>query len=93
MPSNTSPKIGKSGLPCAAANACTAGTNCSHSSSFTCFTVSTRNPSTSNVSIIDVWMSIIPSTTVGCSVNRSSRPTKSPYSEFSPVNVELPRLW
>ena len=89
LPSNTSPKIGKSGLPCAAANACTAGTNCSHSSSLTCLTVSTRKPSTSNVSIIDVWMSIIPSTTVGCSVNRSSRPTKSPYSEFSPVNVEF----
>ena len=46
-----------------------------------------------NVSIIDVWMAIIPSTTVGCSVKRSSRPTKSPYSEFSPENVELPRLW
>ena len=40
-----------------------------------------------------VWMSIIPSTTSGCSVNRSSRPTKSPYSEFSPANVESPRLW
>ena len=47
----------------------------------------------SNLSIIAVWMSIIPSTTAGCSVNRSSSPKKSPYSEVSPANVELPRLW
>ena len=38
-------------------------------------------------------MSIIPSTTSGCSVNRSSRPKKSPYWLFSPTKVESPRLW
>src|SRR5665647_2673492 len=35
-------------------------------------------------------MSVIPSTTLGCSVKR---PTKSPYSEDSPAKVESPRLW
>jgi hypothetical protein len=38
-------------------------------------------------------MSIMPSTTTGFSVKRSSRPKKSPYCEFSPTNVVLPRLW
>src|SRR4029450_4426676 len=38
-------------------------------------------------------MSIIPSTTRGFSVKRSSRPKKSPYWEFSPVKVVSPRLW
>ena len=38
-------------------------------------------------------MSTIPSTTSGRSVNRSSRPKKSPYWLSSPVNVVLPRLW
>ena len=38
-------------------------------------------------------MSTIPSTTSGRSVKRSSSPKKSPYSEFSPTNVESPRLW
>ncbi len=38
-------------------------------------------------------MSIIPSTTSGRSVKRSSRPTKSPYSLDSPAKVESPRLW
>src|SRR5205809_7075947 len=38
-------------------------------------------------------MSIIPSTTRGFSVKRSSRPKKSPYCEFSPVNVVSPRMW
>ena len=35
----------------------------------------------------------MPLSTAGCSVNRSSRPTKSPYSALSPANVESPRLW
>ena len=38
-------------------------------------------------------MSIIPSTTCGFSVKRSSRPKKSPYWLSSPVKVVLPRLW
>ena len=38
-------------------------------------------------------MSIIPWTTRGFSVKRSSSPKKSPYSEFSPTNVVSPRLW
>jgi hypothetical protein len=36
---------------------------------------------------------VLPSTTSGCSVKRSSRPTKSPYVEDSPAKVESPRLW
>ncbi len=35
----------------------------------------------------------MPSTTSGRSVQRSSRPTKSPYSADSPAQVESPRLW
>ena len=35
----------------------------------------------------------MPLTTSGRSVHRSSRPKKSPYSLFSPANVESPRLW
>ena len=38
-------------------------------------------------------MSVIPSTTSGRSVKRSSRPKKSPYWLSSPVKVVLPRLW
>ena len=43
-------------------------------------------------------MSIMPLTTSGRSVQRSSSacrspPGKSPYSLFSPVNDEVPRLW
>jgi hypothetical protein len=38
-------------------------------------------------------LATIPWTTRGCSVNRSSRPKKSPYREFSPTKVVLPRLW
>ena len=38
-------------------------------------------------------MSTIPSTTSRRSVHRSSRPKKSPYSEFSPVKLVFPRLW
>ena len=38
-------------------------------------------------------MSIIPLTTSGFSVKRSSRPKKSPYWLSSPVKVVLPRLW
>jgi hypothetical protein len=36
---------------------------------------------------------VSPRTTSGRSVHRSSSPEKSPYSAFSPLNVELPRLW
>ena len=43
-------------------------------------------------------MSIMPCTTSGRSVHRSSSAErlpdgKSPYSLFSPENVEVPRLW
>ena len=38
-------------------------------------------------------MSVMPRTTSGRSVHRSSRREKSPYSLFSPAKVESPRLW
>ena len=44
-------------------------------------------------SIQSWYTSTNPFTTVGCSVMRSSRPSKSPYVTDSPVQVELPRLW
>ena len=37
-------------------------------------------------------MSTIPSTTSRRSVQRSSRPKKSPYREFSPLKLVFPRL-
>ena len=78
MPEKTSPKIKKFGLPCASAWARTAGVNWRQNSGLTCFTVSTRKPSIPKFSTQYLKMSVIPFTTSGCSVKRSSRPKKSP---------------
>ena len=73
----TSPNMKKSSLPWALAYDSIAGAHSCQNSTLTCFIVSMRKPSTPR-STHGLKISIMPSTTSGCSVNRSSRPTKSP---------------
>jgi hypothetical protein len=82
----------KLGMPRALARASMAGTKACQNSGLTWRAVSIRKPSMPYSSIQLPKISIIPSTTRGCSVNRSSSPTKSPMVELSPRKVVLPRL-
>ncbi len=90
----TSPNMKKSSLPTVVVVwSRMRGTHSCQNSMLTCLTVSMRKPSTPYSEVQNSKMSTMPSTTSGCSVNRSSSPKKSPYTEFSPEKLELPRLW